>query len=155
MLKRLSGGQELGELVSTACNTYANAGSVAQFDFHQSDKSKESFPLLSFLSSNDLMESARAWYFMNSVFITSICARISGCSYNLNIYNPMMSDKVTGLIIKGLDNQAFHHVFPNFSNSADDSLDQTVDRIKIVFPFSPSTTHHPDFHGQASKTGNG
>jgi hypothetical protein len=52
MLKRRLDGQELGELVSTARNTYANAGSVAQFDFHQSDKSKLSFPLLSFLSSD-------------------------------------------------------------------------------------------------------
>ena len=53
MLKRLSGGTELDELVSTARNTYANAGSVAQFDFtdfYQSDKSKVSFPCLSFLS---------------------------------------------------------------------------------------------------------
>ncbi len=55
MLKRLSGGQELGELVSTARNTYVNPGSVAQFDFHQSDKSNVSLPLPSFLSSNDLM----------------------------------------------------------------------------------------------------
>ena len=31
-LKRRSGGQQLGELVSTARNTYANAGSAAQFD---------------------------------------------------------------------------------------------------------------------------
>jgi hypothetical protein len=61
------GGQELGELASTACNTYANAGNVAQFDFHQSGKSKVSFPLLSFVSSNDVMESARAWYFMTLV----------------------------------------------------------------------------------------
>jgi hypothetical protein len=44
MLKRHSGGQELGELVSTARNTYANHGSVAQFDFHKLDKSKVSFP---------------------------------------------------------------------------------------------------------------
>ena len=57
MLKRRSGGQELGEFVRTPRNTYANAGSVAQFDFHQSDTSKFSFPLLSFLFSNDLMES--------------------------------------------------------------------------------------------------
>ncbi len=40
-------------MVNTARNTYVNPGSVAQFDFHQSDKSKVSFPLLSFLSSND------------------------------------------------------------------------------------------------------
>ena len=58
--------------MSTARNTYANAGSVAQFDFHQTDESKVSFPLLSFLSSNDLMQSASAWYFMTSVFITLI-----------------------------------------------------------------------------------
>ena len=58
MLKRHSDGEELGELVSTARNTYANPGNVPQFDFHQSDKSNVSFlPLLSFLSSNDLMES--------------------------------------------------------------------------------------------------
>ena len=57
MLKRRSGGQELGELISTARNTYANPGSVAQFDFHKSDKSNVSLPLVSFLSSNDLMES--------------------------------------------------------------------------------------------------
>jgi hypothetical protein len=63
MLKRLSGGQEFGELVSTARNTYANAGRVAKFDFHQSIQSKVSFPWLSNLSS-----SARAWYFMTSVF---------------------------------------------------------------------------------------
>ncbi len=30
------------------------------------------------------------------------------------------------------DNQALHHVSPNFSNFADDSLDQTVNRIKII-----------------------
>jgi hypothetical protein len=62
MLKRRSGGQELGELVSSVRNTYANPGSVPEFDFHQSDKSNVSLPLLSFLSSNDLMESARVWY---------------------------------------------------------------------------------------------
>ena len=32
MLKRLSGGQELGELVSTARNTYANPGNFTQFE---------------------------------------------------------------------------------------------------------------------------
>ena len=95
MLKRRSGGQELGELVSTARNTYVNAGNVAQFDFHQSDKSKVSFPLLSFHSLNELMEASRAWYFLTSVSITSICGRISGCSYNLNIYNLPMSDTET------------------------------------------------------------
>ena len=83
----------MGELVSTACNTYANAGSVAQFDFHQSDKSNVPSPLLAFLSWNYFMESARAWYFMTSgVFITSICGAISGCSYKFNIFNPSMSD---------------------------------------------------------------
>ncbi len=55
MLKRHSDGQELGELVSTARNTYASPGSVTKFDLHQSDKSNVSFPLLSFLSSNDWM----------------------------------------------------------------------------------------------------
>ncbi len=54
----------MGEFVRTARNTYGNPGSVAQFDFHQSDKSKVSFPLLSFLSSNDLMDPVRVWYFM-------------------------------------------------------------------------------------------
>jgi hypothetical protein len=67
------------------------------------------------------------------------------------------SQSPPGLIIKGLDNQArkgliisdnqvFHDVSPNLSNSADDSPDQTVDRIKmnITFPFSPSTAHHLD-----------
>ena len=49
MLKRLSGGQELGELVSTARNTYVNPGSVAQFDFHQSDKSNVSLHSLEHL----------------------------------------------------------------------------------------------------------
>jgi hypothetical protein len=44
MLKRRSGGQELGELISTARNTYANPGSVAQFDFHKSDQSNVSLP---------------------------------------------------------------------------------------------------------------
>ena len=73
MLKRHSHGQELGELVSTAQNTYVNPGSVAQFDFHQSDKSNVSLPLLSFLPSNDLMESVRVWYHMNSVFIEHRC----------------------------------------------------------------------------------
>ena len=63
MLKRHSDGQELGELVSTARNTYANPGSVAQFDFHQSDKSNVSLSLLSFLSSNDLMESVVPYEF--------------------------------------------------------------------------------------------
>jgi hypothetical protein len=62
MLNRRSGGHELGEFVRTARNTYVNPGSVTQFDFHQSDKSNVSFPLLSFLSSNDLMETARDWY---------------------------------------------------------------------------------------------
>jgi hypothetical protein len=52
MLKRLSGGQQLGELVSTARNTNENTGSVA--------------------------ESARAWYFMTSVFITSIWPQSQG-----------------------------------------------------------------------------
>jgi hypothetical protein len=33
------------------------------FDFHESYKSKVSFPLLSFVSSNGVMELARAWYF--------------------------------------------------------------------------------------------
>jgi len=63
MLKRLADGQELGELVITARNTYTNLGSVAQFDFHKSDNSNVSVPLLSFLSSSDLMESTRAWLF--------------------------------------------------------------------------------------------
>ena len=36
-----------------------NPGSVVQFDFHQSDKSNVSLSLLTFLSSNDLMESDR------------------------------------------------------------------------------------------------
>jgi hypothetical protein len=39
MLKRLSAGQELGELVNTTHNTYVNPGSVSQFDFHRSDNS--------------------------------------------------------------------------------------------------------------------
>ncbi len=61
-----------------AClNTYVNPGSVAQFDFHQSDNSNVSFPLISFLSSSDLMDSERVWYFMTSGFITSIWPRIS------------------------------------------------------------------------------
>jgi hypothetical protein len=80
MLKRRSGGQELGELVSTSRNTYVNPRSVPEFDFHQSDESNVSLPLLSFLSSNDLMESVRAWYHMNAVFIASIGTRILGCS---------------------------------------------------------------------------
>ena len=71
----------------------------------------------------------------------------------------MRSKSPPGLIIKDLDNQtrknliiidnqSFHHVSPNLCNSEDDSPDQTVDRIKIydIFPFSPSTTQHPDFH---------
>jgi len=45
MLKRSSGEQELGELASTARNTYANACSVAHFDFHQSDKVESVLPL--------------------------------------------------------------------------------------------------------------
>ena len=73
MLK--SRGQLLGELVSTTRNTYANPGSVAQFDFHQSDKAKVSFPLLSFLSSNDLMEPARAWYW--NCFANFSCSAVS------------------------------------------------------------------------------
>jgi hypothetical protein len=48
MLKRRSGGQELGELVNTARNTNVNPGTVPEFDFHQSDKSNVSLPLLSF-----------------------------------------------------------------------------------------------------------
>ncbi len=55
MLKRHSGREELGELVNTVRNTNATAGSVAQFDFHESPKSNVSSPLISFLSSNDLM----------------------------------------------------------------------------------------------------
>jgi hypothetical protein len=47
----------LGELVNTARNTYTNPGSVTQFDFHQSEKSNVSLPLISFLSSNVFMES--------------------------------------------------------------------------------------------------
>ena len=58
--------------MSTARNTYVNARSVAQFDFHQSDESNVSLPSLSCLPSDDLIVSARAWYFMTSVFITSI-----------------------------------------------------------------------------------
>jgi hypothetical protein len=46
--------------VSTARKTYANPGSVTHFDFHQSYKSNVSFPVLSCLSSNDLMDPARA-----------------------------------------------------------------------------------------------
>jgi hypothetical protein len=60
--------RSVGELMSTPRNTYANAGSVAQFDFHQSEKSKVSVPLLSFLSSNGLMEPGRVSYFMTSAF---------------------------------------------------------------------------------------
>ena len=55
----------MGKLVSTERNTYENAGSVAQIvlkmlvALHRlSDKSKVSFPLLSFLYSNDFMETA-------------------------------------------------------------------------------------------------
>ena len=55
--------------------TLVNADSFAQFDFHQSDMSKVSFPLSPFLSTNDLMESVRVWYVMTSVFMTSICSR--------------------------------------------------------------------------------
>ncbi len=65
------------KLVSTTHNTYVNPGSVAQFDFHQSDKSNTCLLLISFLSSNDLMESFRVWYLMCSVVITSIYTRIS------------------------------------------------------------------------------
>ncbi len=46
MFTNLSDGQELGELVSTERNTYTNDGSVSQFDFHQSDKSKAQCVLL-------------------------------------------------------------------------------------------------------------
>ena len=59
----------------------------------------------------------------------------------------------TVLIIKGLDNQArkgliitdnqgFHHVSPNFSNSADDSPHQTVYRIKITKQFTEWESYH-------------
>jgi len=41
-----------------------------------------------------------------------------------------------------IDNQAFHHVSPNFSNSVDDSQDQTVDRIKIEYHLPILTIHH-------------
>ena len=41
-----------------------------------------------------------------------------------------------------IDNQAFHHVSPNFSNSVDDSPDQTVDRIKIEYHLPILTIHH-------------
>ena len=34
MIKRHSDGQELGEFVSTASNTYVSPGNVAEFDFH-------------------------------------------------------------------------------------------------------------------------
>ena len=57
--------------------------------------------------------------------------------------------KHESLIIK--NNQVFHHVSPNFSNSADDSPDQTWQltekKSNILFAFSVlsrSTTHHPD-----------
>jgi hypothetical protein len=73
MVKRRSGGQELGELVSTA-----RTGSVAQFDFHQSDKSNV-LPLVSFLSSNDLMESVVPHEFGFHHLRGSVCTRISGC----------------------------------------------------------------------------
>ena len=45
----------------------------------------------------------------------------------------MRSQSPPGLIIQGLDNQAFHLDSPNFSNSADDSPDQTVDRTNIEY----------------------
>ena len=63
------------------------------------------------------------------------------------------SQSPPGLIIKGLDNQAresliisdnqaFHDASPNLSNSADDSPDQTVDRIKIEYHLPILTIHH-------------
>jgi hypothetical protein len=49
-----------------------------------------------------------------------------------------VSDKVTllahFLVLKTPDNQKdFHNFSPNFSNSADDSPDQPVDRIKMEY----------------------
>jgi hypothetical protein len=54
------------------------------------------------------------------------------------------SQSPPGLIIQGLDNQAFHLDSPNFSNSVDDSPDQTVDRIKLEWN---TTTLPLYFHG--------
>ena len=81
MLKRLSGGQELDELVSTARNTFVNPGSVAPF-----------------------------------TFITSIWGRISGCSYNLNVFKRSMSDTET-LLPKIYSGLKIHTVFirPNWA----------------------------------------
>jgi hypothetical protein len=77
MLKRLSAGQELGELFNTTLNTYVNAGNVPQFDFHQSDKSNVSFPLLSFLQSQ------------NAYFVSS----------PINIYDGTMNRKLKRRLI--------------------------------------------------------
>ena len=50
--------------------------------------------------------------------------------------------------------QDFHHVSPNFSNSVDDSSDQTVNRMKIKYHLPILTihpvTHHPDFFSLAT-----
>ena len=40
------------------------------------------------------------------------------------------------------ENQAFHHVSPNLANSADDSPDQTVDRITIEYHLPILTIYH-------------
>jgi hypothetical protein len=56
--------------VITVHNTYTNTGGPVLYSLTSVNKSKVSFPLISFLSSKDLMESGRAWYFMTSVFIT-------------------------------------------------------------------------------------
>jgi hypothetical protein len=65
MLNRRSGRQELGDLVNTVRNTNATIGNVPQFDLHQSPKSNVPSPLISYLSSNDLMAPVKS--FLNPI----------------------------------------------------------------------------------------
>ena len=73
--------------------------------------------------------------------------------YAIRSLSSVRSQSPPGLIMRGLDkqvrksliisdNQVFHDVSPNLSNSVDDSPDQTVDRIKIEYHLPILTIHH-------------
>ncbi len=133
MLKRHSDGQELGELVSTARNTYVNPGSVAQFVFHQSDKSRVECDLvlviLPFLEWLDgvikiLVRHDFGFHHLN-------WGRISGCSYNLNIFNPLMSDTEI-LLTKICSGLKIHTVFIHVSWGVPDCSPRTSKSLSEV-----------------------
>jgi len=127
MVKRLSGEQELGELVSTARNTYVNAGILSQFDFHQSVTSKVSFPLLSFPSSNDLMEAARACHLMTSIFITSVTSLRSNLRVFIQIEYPVESLSCLPLSLSPF--LVFHCLFPVIDYRSNNGVNVCLDHL--------------------------